>query len=80
MIGNASTGLVLLKEIDNNFSTPVKDNLVFQNFPAIVLGFPIMILANVVPTQPYLCLIILTVMFILLNLFLFRTKIFKKVH
>lgn len=80
LTGTASTGLVLLKEIDSNFSTPVKDNLVFQNFPAIVLGFPIMILANIVPTQPYLCLIILTVMFILLNLFLFRTKIFKKVH
>ena len=78
LTGTASTGMVLLREIDGELKTPVAENLVFQNFPAIVLGFPIMILANLVPAQPYLVLIILFAMFVALNVLLFRSKIFKK--
>ena len=78
LTGTASTGMVLLKEIDGELKTPASENLVYQNFPAIVLGFPIMLLANIAPTKPVLVLIILTAMFIVLNLFLFRSKIFKR--
>jgi ESS family glutamate:Na+ symporter len=78
LTGTASTGMVLLREIDGELKTPVADNLVFQNFPAIVLGFPIMLLANLAPTRPYLTLIILVGMLVALNLLLFRKLIFKR--
>ncbi|MBO7250576.1 MAG: hypothetical protein J6V42_04810 [Clostridia bacterium] len=78
LTGTASTGIVLLREIDKDFKTPASDNLVFQNFPAIVLGFPIMFLATLAPVKPALTLIIFVAFFAVLNIFLFRSKIFKK--
>ncbi len=76
--GTASTGTILLREIDGEFRTPAADNMVYQNFPAIALGFPMMILATMAPKTPVLTLIILVVYFLVLNLVLFRSKIFKK--
>ena len=78
LTGTASTGIILLREIDPEFRTPVSDNLVYQNFPAIVFGFPLMLLANLVPTQPILTTVIMAAMFAALNLILFRGVIFKK--
>ena len=76
LTGTASTGIILLREIDGDFRTPASDNLVYQNFPAIVLGFPMMFLATLAPVQPYLCLAIFGVAFIVLNVALFRRQIF----
>ena len=78
LTGTASTGVILLREIDGDFKTPVADNLVYQNFPAMVFGFPILILATMAPTKPYLTLGIVVVFFILINILLFRSFIFKK--
>ena len=78
LTGTASTGVILLREIDGNFETPAGDNLVYQNFPAIVFGFPIMLLATLAPVKPILTLIILFVFFLAMNLLLFRSVIFKK--
>lgn len=78
LTGTASTGIILLREIDPEFRTPVSDNLVYQNFPAIVFGFPLMLLANLAPTQPMLTTVIMAAMFAALNLILFRGFIFKK--
>lgn len=78
LTGTASTGIILLREIDPEFKTPVADNLVYQNFPAIVLGFPLMLLAKLAPTQPVLTMIIFVAMFLVLNIILFRGFIFKK--
>ena len=78
LTGTASTGVILLREVDGDFKTPASDNMVYQNFPAIVLGFPIMFLATLAPVKPYLTLGILIAYFVALNLFLFRSKIFKK--
>ena len=78
LTGTASTGVILLREVDGDFKTPASDNMVYQNFPAIVLGFPIMFLATLAPVKPYLTLGILVAYFVALNLFLFRSKIFKK--
>ena len=78
LTGTASTGIVLLREIDKEFKTPVADNLVYQNFPAIVFGFPIMLLATLAPVKPYLTLIILVAFFSIMNILLFRSFIFKK--
>ena len=78
LTGTASTGIILLREIDGDFKTPVADNLVYQNFPAMVFGFPILILATMAPTQPYLTLGIVGAFMIALNILLFRSLIFKK--
>ena len=78
LTGTASTGVILLREVDGNFQTPVADNLVYQNFPAIVFGFPIMLLATLAPVKPILTLLLLTLFFTALNIILFRARIFKK--
>lgn len=74
LTGTASTGIILLREMDGDFATPVADNLVYQNFPAIVFGFPLMFLATMAPVQPALTMGILIVFFIVMNLILFRKK------
>ncbi|MBR2861557.1 MAG: hypothetical protein IKB86_06940 [Clostridia bacterium] len=78
LTGTASTGIILLREIDGEFKTPAADNLVYQNFPAIVFGFPIMLLATLAPQKPILTLILLFVFFVVMNIILFRSFIFKK--
>ena len=78
LTGTASTGIILLKEIDPQFKTPAADNLVYQNFPAMVFGFPLMFLATLAPKEPVLTWIILFVFFIVMNIILFRSFIFKK--
>ena len=78
LTGTASTGVILLREIDPEFKTPVSDNIVYQNFPAIVFGFPLMLLAQLAPVDPKLTTIILGAMFVVLNIILFRSFIFKK--
>lgn len=78
LTGTASTGVILLREIDGEFRTPASDNLVYQNFPAIVLGFPMLLLADLAPQKPVLTLIIFVLLFICTNILLFRGKIFKK--
>jgi len=78
LTGTASTGVILLREIDGDFNTPASDNLVYQNFPAIVFGFPLMLLATMAPVKPILTFVILAVFFIVMNIILFRSKIFKK--
>lgn len=77
LTGTASTGIILLREIDGDFKTPASDNMVYQNFPAIVFGFPMMFLATLAPVKPLLTLIIFILFFIVMNVILFRSKIFK---
>ena len=78
LTGTASTGVILLREIDSDFKTPAADNLVYQNFPAIVFGFPIMLLATMAPNKPITVLLILIPFFLVMNLILFRSKIFRR--
>ena len=78
LTGTASTGTILLREIDDDFKTPAADNMVYQNFPAIVFGFPLMLLATLAPKKPVLTFIIIFGFFIVMNVILFRSKIFKK--
>ena len=77
LTGTASTGVILLREIDGQFKTPAADNLVYQNFPAIVFGFPMMLLATLAPQKLALTFVLLLVFFIGMNILLFRSKIFK---
>ena len=78
LTGTASTGIILLREIDGDFKTPAADNMVYQTFPAIVLGFPMMFLAIFAQNHPWACLAIFVIFFVILNLLLFRSKIFRR--
>ena len=77
LTGTASTGIVLLREIDVDFKTPVSNNLVYQNFPAIIFGFPLMLIAASAPEMPELTFLIVIVFFAALNIILFRSKLFR---
>ena len=84
LTGTASTGMILLREADPDLKTPVSENLVYQNFPAIILGLPVLIIAGRLtshaadPTNTILMWGIFVLIFIILNIFLFRSVIFKK--
>ena len=78
LTGTASTGIILLREVDGDFKSPVSDNLVYQNFPAIAFGFPIMLLATLAPVKPVLTLILLVLYLLVMNVILFRAQIFCK--
>jgi ESS family glutamate:Na+ symporter len=78
LTGTASTGMILLREIDPDFKTPVADNLVYQNLPAIVFGFPMMLLATLAPVKPKTTLAILVLFFIVMNVILFRSKLLRR--
>ncbi len=78
LTGTASTGIILLREVDGEFKTPASDNLVYQNLPAIVFGFPMMFLATLAPDRPALTLIIFVAFFAVMNVILFRRQIFRR--
>ena len=52
--------------------------MVYQNFPAIVFGFPMMLLATLAPEKPGLTMVILVLFFLVMNVILVRSIIFKK--
>jgi ESS family glutamate:Na+ symporter len=78
LTGTASTGIILLREVDGDFKTPAADNLVYQNFPAILLGFPMLIIATMAPKNTVLALVIVSAYFVVLNVVLFRSFIFRR--
>ena len=78
LTGTASTGVILLREIDGEFKTPAADNLVYQTFPAIVFGFPMMLLATLAPQKPIMTFWILVAFFLVMNVILFRRYLFRK--
>lgn len=80
LTGTASTGMILLREIDPNYETPAATNLIFQQVPAIVFGAPLLLLmsfAGQAFTNALIVLAIVVIMYIVYNVILFRKKIFK---
>ena len=75
LTGTASSGLVLLRELDGEFKTPVSDNLIYQNIPAIIFGLPLMLIAAAAPEDPVGTLLVAVAFFTALNLLLFRAQI-----
>ena len=84
LTGTASTGMILLREADPMLESPVSENMVYQNFPAIILGFPLLLIASLLTNNPaststtWMVLGILSAIFVVLNAFLFRSSIFRK--
>ena len=81
LTGTASTGAILLREIDPKFETQASDNLVYHQPWAILFGFPMFLLLGVAPQGIGKCLLTLVACIILLALMiviLLRKSIFKK--
>lgn len=77
LTGTASNGMILLREIDPYYDTPAANNLVLQNIPAMVLGFPVLLILGFAPKSLSATLIslgILVVAFIAATLFLLRKR------
>ncbi|MBR4955872.1 MAG: hypothetical protein IKY46_08185 [Clostridia bacterium] len=80
LTGTASTGVILLREIDPNFETPASDNLIYQQLWAILFGFPMLLLLGLSPkntAMTVLTLVLLAVLFAVMNIILFRKTLFK---
>ena len=81
LTGTASTGMILLREIDPKFETPAANNLVFQSIPAIAFGFPLLLLIPMADDSllmSFIVLGIIIVMFVAYNIVMFRKILFKK--
>ena len=80
LTGTASTGMILLREIDPNYETPAADNLVLQQMPAILFGAPLLLLipfAGQSFTNSLIMLGLVILMFIVYNLIVLWNHIFK---
>ena len=81
LTGTASTGMILLREIDPNYDTPAANNLVLQQVPAIAFGAPLLLLMSFAAESMTNSLIVFGIMvgmFIVYNAIVFRKYIFKK--
>lgn len=81
LTGTASTGVILLREIDPMFETPASYNLIYQNLWSIILGAPMLLLLGFVARGmmwTWMTLGILSALFIAILLIQFRNKLFKK--
>ncbi|MFW6319948.1 MAG: sodium/glutamate symporter [Bacillota bacterium] len=66
LTGTASTGIILLREADPNFETPVANDLVVGSSTAILFGFPILLLVGIAPMgtlQTFVSLGIIIILF-----------------
>lgn len=81
LMGTASNGMILLREIDPKYETPAANNLVLQNIPAVVLGLPILLVLGYAPNSlqaTYITIGIVSVLWVVATLFIFRKRIFKR--
>ena len=79
--GTASTGIILLREIDPLFETPASHNLIYQNLWSIVLGAPMLLLLGFVARSITWCWIVYGILYVLFAMMLiiqYRDKIFRK--
>lgn len=74
LTGTASTGIILLREIDPGFKTPASHNMVYQNLWAIIMGAPIMLLLGVVGKGIKLAIITLIILIVLFAAITFIQK------
>lgn len=81
LTGTASTGAILLREVDPKFETQASDNLVYHQPWAILFGFPMFLLLGVAPQsvgKTIMTLGICVALLAALNIILLRKFIFKK--
>lgn len=79
--GTASTGVILLREIDPQFETQASDNLVYHMPWAILFGAPMFLLIGVAPQslgKTWMVLGVCAVLFVVFNIVLLRRLIFRR--
>jgi ESS family glutamate:Na+ symporter len=84
--GTASTGVILVREVDPEFKTPAIMNSVYMPVWAIVFGFPMLLFMGLAPDplgnnphgMAWVTLGALIIYFVFINLLLFRKSIFNK--
>ncbi len=77
LTGTISSGVLLLREIDPDLSTPAANNLITGSSFGIILGAPILVLVGLAPKSDLLCWITLglvAVYNVLLLLLIFKVK------
>lgn len=81
LTGTASTGMILLREIDPEFKTPCANLLIWHVLPATAIGLPMLLVIGYAPkgmTELWISLGILFTYFICVLLWQFRSSVFKK--
>lgn len=81
LTGTASTGIILLREIDPLYQTPASHNLIYQNLWSILLGAPMLLLLGFTARSfswTLTCLGILTALFLGILVLQFRSTLFRK--
>ena len=81
MTGTASSGMILLREIDPRLETPASSNLVFSGLPAIAFGGGLLLVLNYCPkglTESIVTLAIVFAAWVVFTVVLFRNKIFRR--
>ncbi len=71
MTGTISSGVLLLREIDQDLSTPAANNLITGSSFGIVLGAPLLILVSMAARNDVLCFVALGLMFVYLSFMYF---------
>ncbi len=77
LTGTISSGVLLLREIDPDLSTPAANNLITGSSFGIILGAPILVLVGLAPKSDLLCWItlgLIAVYMALLELLIFKIK------
>jgi len=77
LTGTASTGVILLREMDPLFKTPASHNLIYQNLWAIVLGAPMLLMLGIAPkstTHLFVCYGLLILLFVIILLIQHRKR------
>ena len=81
LTGTASTGIILLREIDPLYKTPASHNLIYQNLWAIVLGAPMLLMMGFVArsmTYTLVCFGILIALFLVILAVQYRDRLFRR--
>ena len=79
LTGTISSGVLLLREIDPNLSTPAANNLVIGSSFGIILGAPVLVLVGIAPRSPWLVMLLAAVYCVILYYIILKVHRRKKV-
>lgn len=69
LTGTASTGVILIRELDPEFKTPAASDLVVGSSTAILFGFPVILLVGIAPVSDASTWLVLGIIAVLFSVF-----------
>lgn len=80
LTGTISSGVLLLREIDQDFATPAANNLVSGSSVAIIFGAPVLVLVSLAPKSDVMCIVtmLIAAAYLAVLLLLLRRICFRK--